>query len=69
MVGEGESQGPFSEEMLAGIPEEDRPDWTTLGEWLKKLEAQGVSTNIASFVGATTIRVNVLGHEDRAPNE
>ena len=43
--------------------------WTTLGEYLEFLERKGVSTNIASFLGAATPRVHVLGFEDRAPNE
>ncbi|MFV2015727.1 MAG: amidohydrolase family protein, partial [Candidatus Heimdallarchaeota archaeon] len=36
---------------------------------LRSLERRGVSTNIASFVGATTVRMNILGHENREPNE
>jgi N-acyl-D-amino-acid deacylase len=42
-------------------------EWTTLGEYLDYLAARGVSTNVASFVGATTVRIHVLGYEDRAP--
>jgi N-acyl-D-amino-acid deacylase len=42
-------------------------EWTTLGEYLEYLERKGVSTNIASFVGAATVRVHALGYEDRAP--
>jgi N-acyl-D-amino-acid deacylase len=41
--------------------------WTTLGEYLDYLAGRGVSPNIASFVGATTLRIHVLGYEDRAP--
>ncbi len=41
--------------------------WTTLGEYLSFLENKGVAPNVASFVGATTLRVHVLGYEDRAP--
>lgn len=41
--------------------------WTTLGEYLEFLEQRGVSTNVASFVGATTVRVHELGYVDRAP--
>ncbi len=43
--------------------------WTTLGEYLEFLEARGVSSNVASFVGATTVRVHQLGYEDRAPTD
>jgi N-acyl-D-amino-acid deacylase len=42
--------------------------WTTLGEYLQFLEDKGISTNVASFIGATTLRVNAVGYEDRAPN-
>ena len=41
--------------------------WTTLGEYLEYLEHKGVSPNIASFVGATTVRVHELGYDDRPP--
>lgn len=43
-------------------------EWTTLGEYLDYLEKKGVSQNMASFVGLNTVRVNVLGYENRAPN-
>ena len=42
--------------------------WTTLGEYLETLERRGVSVNVASFVGATTVRVHELGYADRAPD-
>ncbi len=41
--------------------------WTTLGEYLTFLEKKGISTNVASFVGATTVRIHELGYADRAP--
>jgi N-acyl-D-amino-acid deacylase len=41
--------------------------WTTLGEYLEFLEAKGVSPNIASFVGATTVRIHEIGYADRPP--
>ena len=41
--------------------------WTTLAEYLRFLEARGISCNVASFIGATTIRENVIGFEDKAP--
>src|SRR5690606_38437508 len=41
--------------------------WTTLGEYLETLEREGVSVNVASFVGATTVRIHELGEVDRAP--
>jgi N-acyl-D-amino-acid deacylase len=42
-------------------------DWTTLGEYLDTLEKRGISPNVASFVGAGTVRVNVLGERDVQP--
>jgi N-acyl-D-aspartate/D-glutamate deacylase len=41
--------------------------WTTLGEYLDSLVARGVSTNVASFVSASTVRANVIGLDNRAP--
>src|SRR6202047_545943 len=41
--------------------------WNTLAEYLQYLEKRGVSCNVASFVGATTIRDFVIGLEDKAP--
>ena len=40
--------------------------WTTLSEYLQDLERRGISTNVASFIGATTIREHVIGLEDEA---
>ena len=40
-------------------------EWNTLGEYLDYLAARGVSTNIASYIGAATPREYVIGHEDR----
>ena len=42
-------------------------DWTTLGEYLSKLEERGIAPNVASFVGAGTVRTNVLGERDVQP--
>jgi len=63
IFGEGSSLGPLSESMKG-----DRDiAWTTLGEGLEHLTENGVSPNVASFVGATTIRQHVIGSENRAP--
>lgn len=74
VFGEGWSMGPLNETMRkAGIA--DQADfkfdisWTSLMQYLDHLEKRGVSTNIASFVGATTARIHVLGYENRAPSE
>ena len=72
IMGEGRSMGPLNESMK--IREKNRQsnikydiEWTTLGEYLDFIVKQGVSVNVASYVGATTIRVHELGYEDRAP--
>jgi N-acyl-D-amino-acid deacylase len=44
-------------------------DWTTLGEYLSKLEKRGIAPNVASFVGAGTVRTNLLDEADVQPNE
>jgi N-acyl-D-amino-acid deacylase len=41
--------------------------WTTLAEYLEHLEKKGISTNVASFIGATTVRIHELGWDDRQP--
>ncbi|AWW30767.1 D-aminoacylase [Echinicola strongylocentroti] len=73
VFGEGSSWGPLTPATRREMIEDqghityDIP-WTTLGEYLEFLENKGVSTNVASFVGATTLRVNTVGYEDRAPS-
>ena len=72
VFGEGTSMGPLTAAMkqeqitALGDLKYDIP-WTTLGEYLDHLEKRGVSPNVASFVGATTVRVHELGYEDREP--
>ncbi|MBD3616671.1 MAG: amidohydrolase family protein [Gracilimonas sp.] len=64
IFGEGSSMGPLNEEMHQN---NERP-WTTLGEYLEHLtKEQGISTNVASFVGATTIRQHVIGSQNVSP--
>jgi N-acyl-D-amino-acid deacylase len=72
ITGEGNSAGPFNDAMLA----EDRgdyehykikPDWRTLGEYFQRLERQGMGINLASYVGATSVRRMVLGEADVQP--
>ena len=72
VFGEGSSMGPLNEQMkrelLAGQGDLKYPiTWTTLGEYLEGLERKGISTNIASFVGATTVRIHEIGYADREP--
>jgi N-acyl-D-amino-acid deacylase len=72
VMGEGDSMGPYTPHMkeLAEQRQIDihyKIDWTTLGEYLAKLEKKGISPNVTSFVGATTVRVHELGEENVAP--
>ena len=68
-----DSMGPLSARMkeLALQREGDIRypiDWTTLGEYLAKLERRGIAPNVASFVGAGTVRTYVLGERDVQPS-
>ncbi len=70
VMGEGESMGPLNEVMKRDMVQAQgdlkfRVEWTTLGEYLECLVRKGVSTNVASFMGATTARVHTVGYEDR----
>jgi N-acyl-D-amino-acid deacylase len=72
VFGEGWSLGPLNDAMkeeTVARQGDIRFDvsWTSLGEYLDHLVDRGVSTNVASFVGATTVRIHVLGYEDRPP--
>ncbi|MHA2204200.1 MAG: N-acyl-D-amino-acid deacylase family protein, partial [Candidatus Hodarchaeales archaeon] len=72
VFGEGWSWGPLNDQMKQEMVERQadikyKISWTTLAEYLDFLEAKGVSPNIASFVGATTVRIHTLGYEDRKP--
>jgi N-acyl-D-amino-acid deacylase len=66
------SMGPLSEVMKKDQKERQGEikfdiGWTTLGEYLDFLVKQGVSTNVASFVSAATVRINEIGYDNRAP--
>jgi N-acyl-D-amino-acid deacylase len=72
IFGEGSSMGPLNDEMKTRAHEEMgnlkyEITWTTLSEYLKDLERRGTSANVASFIGATTIREHVIGLEDKKP--
>jgi N-acyl-D-amino-acid deacylase len=70
IFGEGWSMGPLSPEMKENRrfgADTIRAAWTTLGEYLEFLERRGVATNVASFVGATTVRIHELGYDDVDP--
>lgn len=70
VFGEGNSMGPLSQDMKTDFPKywgEIAPQWTSLGEYLEFLEVKGVAPNVASFIGATTPRIHVLGQDDVDP--
>jgi N-acyl-D-amino-acid deacylase len=72
VFGEGWSMGPLTDEMKAEVVARQGDikfdvTWTTLGEYLDHLVQRGVSANVASYVGATTVRIHVLGYQDRPP--
>lgn len=72
VMGEGSSMGPLNarmkDQMLKGETDiKYNVEWNTLGEYLSWLEKKGISCNVASFVGATTIREYIVGEDDRDP--
>jgi N-acyl-D-amino-acid deacylase len=72
IMGEGESMGPVNDRVREHMLREQSDikydiKWNTLAEYLRYLESRGVSCNVASFIGATTIREYVIGFDDRAP--
>jgi len=72
VMGEGESMGPLNDTMKKEMGEQQGDikfdvKWTTLGEYLDYLVQRGVSCNVASFVGATTVRIHEIGYADRPP--
>jgi N-acyl-D-amino-acid deacylase len=74
VMGEGSSMGPLNDAMREesiGRQGSVKYDisWITLGEYLEHLEARGISPNVASYVGATTLRVHEVGYDDRAATD
>jgi N-acyl-D-amino-acid deacylase len=72
IMGEGESMGPVNDRVREHILREQVDikydiKWNTLAEYLQYLEKHGISCNVASFIGATTIREYVIGFEDKPP--
>jgi N-acyl-D-amino-acid deacylase len=71
-MGEGESMGPVNDQVREHMIRQQIDikydiKWNTLAEYLQYLEKRGVSCNVASFIGATTIREYVIGFEDKQP--
>src|SRR5678816_4412656 len=72
IMGEGNSMGPLNDRMKARYVREQKDikydiKWNTLAEYLRYLEKRGVSCNVASFLGATTVREYIIGLEDKQP--
>jgi len=72
IMGEGESMGPVNDRVRTHMLQQQADikydiSWSTLSEYLRYLQKRGISCNVASFVGATTIRENVIGFEDKKP--
>ncbi|MGZ5543773.1 MAG: N-acyl-D-amino-acid deacylase family protein, partial [Limisphaerales bacterium] len=72
VFGEGDSPGPLNaamkrDEMLGQKDIHYKIEWTTLGQFLDYLSQRGISPNVASFVGATTLRIHEVGYENRPP--
>ncbi len=70
IFGEGNSQGPLTPEMRNGLADSaaDRNfdvTWSTLAEYLAYAESYGISQNVASYIGATTLRMYAVGQDDR----
>lgn len=72
IFGEGESMGPLNAKMKKEAQEAQGDlkfpiRWTTLRQYLEFLVSRGISCNVASFIGATTVRVHEIGYADRPP--
>src|SRR2546429_4493153 len=72
IMGEGESMGPVNDRVREHMLREQSDikyeiKWNTLAEYLRYLEGRGISCSVASFIGASTIRENVIGFEDKPP--
>ncbi len=72
VFGEGWSMGPLNETMKRQVREQQgdiqfEVAWTTLSEYLNYLVRRGISANVASFVGATTVRIHEIGYANRPP--
>ena len=72
ITGEGESVAPLNDAMIkANQSSYDhyhlKADWHTLGEYFGRLEKQGIGINLATYIGATSVREMVIGYRNRAP--
>jgi len=70
----GTSPAPVKQEKLQLLKDEWGPEakavkwnWSSFGDYLRRMEEQGVSLNVASLIGHGAVRTAVIGVEDRAP--
>ena len=73
VMGEGFSMGPLNDAMKQEMVARQGDikydiEWTTLNEYLEWLVNKGISPNVASYIGATTVRVHEIGYENRPAN-
>lgn len=73
VMGEGSSMGPLNAAMKTDLRKSQGDirydiEWTSLGEYLQHLEDKGITPNVASFVGAATVRIHELGYDNVAPD-
>ena len=77
IIGESASAGPILgpavpdfDNGTAPLTQKDglKRDWTTLGEYFARAERQGISVNVASYVGSGQLRLDVMGNVNRAPS-
>lgn len=72
VMGEGDSMGPLNDAMKKEMVEQQADikfdiKWTTLGEYLDYITKKGIAPNVASFIGAATVRIHEIGYADRPP--
>src|SRR5216683_6082390 len=72
IMGEGWSWGPVNSAIKKRMKAEQTDlkheiEWNTLAEYLYFLQRKGISQNVASFLGATTVREYVLGLDNKKP--
>ncbi|HEY9784996.1 MAG TPA: D-aminoacylase [Candidatus Obscuribacterales bacterium] len=74
VLGEGYSPAPLNDAMASEMKAEQgdieyEVTWRSVGEFLQTLVASGISCNVATFVGATTVRVHELGYDNKTPSQ
>ena len=73
ITGEGNSIAPLNDRIIQADRAtfehlQIKPDWTNFRQYFARLERQGMGINLASYIGATTVRRMVIGDDDRRPD-